>query len=142
MYEFDEELHSPNSRACDPLLRKLVILCSFVHVLIMFFLIFSVDSCGIPQTTGFAMYRSAVVSPYWIWTWFHFTASQDMEVTINSSLERWGGMGLSFFFHEPQNVLDIIREFLQYFKAKLLDNGNLYAYYFSSTVIRFHPCHR
>jgi len=27
------------------------------------------------------MHRSAVVSPYWIWSWFYFSSPQNVEVT-------------------------------------------------------------
>lgn len=48
----------------------------------IFFLIFAVDSCGISRASGHVMHRSSVVSPYWIWTWFHFSSPQNMEVSF------------------------------------------------------------
>ena len=48
----------------------------------IFFLIFAVDSCGISRASRHVMHRSSVVSPYWIWTWFHFSSPQNMEVSF------------------------------------------------------------
>lgn len=63
---------------------KLSLIWSLISCLYSFvlFLIFNVDSCGIPKTAELIMYRSAMVPPYWIWSRFHFSSPQNVEVSF------------------------------------------------------------
>ena len=55
------------------------------------------------------MYRSSLVSPHWIWTWFHLIAPQNMEVSFILFLNNFQGFSQrSCYPRKPDNNIHIV----------------------------------
>lgn len=67
------------------------------------------DSCAVSWSAEYFMYRSSLVSPHWIWTWFHLIAPQNMEVSFILFLNNFQGFSQrSCYPIKPDNNIHIV----------------------------------